>query len=258
MVICLTCFYKNTSAQTYFEYHDIYQEKTPEIMVTYDTAFYFKTVNLFSFVDYRLFTNRQVIDEILSGNSFSNKKANDTSFYIRYPINAAQIKNYCEFETAKILDHYMGMGFKKPILSSVDSIALINELTLIKKQVKDSLVKEINMSDNIFSILNKYPADLEIVTDVLMYHSNHSTSKKLNNCALLRVFIFDLRKQKIVIYNYKTGYGGINYKLYDLNQNLNPAQRFKKLIHSLKPYMKANKRYLKKIKQYDYNQFKAE
>ena len=89
-----------------------------------------------------------------------------------------------------------------------------------------------------------------------MYHSYYSTSKKLNNCALLRVFVFDLRLKKIIIYNYKTSYGGINYKLYD--QNLNPAKSFKKLIYSLKPYMKANKSYLKKIKQYRTNKFNVD
>lgn len=266
LVICLLSFYKNSYSQKnhewsqkYCAYLGIYQEKTPEIMTSYDTTFNFKTVNLFSLVDYRLFTNRQVMDDILNGNSFSNTKANDTSFYIRYPINASQIKNYCEFKTAKILDRYMGMGFKKPMLISVDSLALINELTLIKKQVQDSLIKEIKMSDNLFSILNKYPADLQIITDVLMYHSNHSFPKTINNCELMRIFVFDLRKRKIVIYNYKTSYGGQNYKLFDpINFSDNMTKRFKKLIHSLKPYMKANKRYLKKIKQYNFNQIKLE
>ena len=258
-IICLVSFYKNTKAQTFYEYQGIYQEKTPEIMVPYDTAFYFKTVNLFSFVDYRLFTNRQVIDDILSEDSFNNSKANDTSFYIRYPINASLLKNYCEFETAAILDHYMGMGIRKPLLSSSDSLLLINELALLKKQVKDSLIKEIRMSANLISVLKKYPADLEIVTDILMYHSKHSFPKTMNNCAILRVFVFDLRQTKIVVYNYKTSYGGQSYKLYDpINFSDNMTKRFKKIIHSIGPYVKANKNYLKKIKQFNSNQFSVE
>ena len=240
LVVCLACFYKNTRAQTFYEYHGIYQEKTPEIMVLYDTAFYFKTVNLFSLVDYRLFTNKQVIDDILSENSFNNSKANDTSNYLRYPINASLLKNYCEFETAKILNHYMGTGVRKPSLSNSDSLLLINELSLLKKQVKDSLIKEIRMSANLISVLKKYPADIDVVTDILMYHSKHSFPKTMNNCAILRVFVFDLRQTKIVVYNYKTVFDGGNYKIDDFH---GLKKRFKKIIHSLKPYMKANKRY---------------
>ena len=254
-IVFFVCFLNNVIGQSLYD-RSIYQEKTPEILVPYDTTFYFKTVNLFSFVDYRLITNKQLMEDILLNSSFNNIRVNDTSNYIRFSKNAVLLKQYCDIETAKTINHFMPA--KKPLLSSSDSLLFIDELALIKKKIKDSLIKEINMSDNLFYIFSKYPADLEIVTDVLMYHSRYSFPKTTNNCALIRLFVFNSNKKKIVIYNYKTSYGGINYEMYDLNQNLNPAKRFKKLIHSLKPYMKANKNYLKKIKQFNSNQFNTE
>lgn len=242
LIVSFVTYLNYLTAQFSFADRSIYQEKTPEIFLPYDTSYSFKTINTYAFVDYRLYTNRQMMDDILINYSFNYKNADDTSAYVRYPKNSILLKQYCEFESAKILNKYMGV--RRPIISTEDSLLILKELAPLKKQLKDSLITEIKMSEVLYSVFSKYPADLEIITDVLMYHSQHFFSKTMNNCSLMRVFIFDLRQKKVVAYNYKTAYGGENYKWFDpMGFKNSVTQRFKVLIQSLNPYMQANKQF---------------
>ena len=109
LIVSFVSYLNHLTAQLSLTDRRIYQEKTLEIHLPFDTVYSFKTINTYAFIDYRLYTNRQMMDEILMNYSFNYKNADDTAAYILYPKNSILLKQYCEFESAKILNQYMGI-----------------------------------------------------------------------------------------------------------------------------------------------------
>jgi hypothetical protein len=226
-----------------------YKEKTGELYANYDPRLSFKTLNVFPvFTKYSSVianTGKSPDFDYILTTAYS-----DANFYpASHPEYASALNTYFNYKLAKEINNFRIMF--RPKITSEDSILFVNELSEIKKLFKDSAVINYKMSDNLYSLLKKYPADNEILVDIIYFQTKHVFTEATNHWSIIKLYIFDLRNRQLISYNYKVELGGLKYG--DFTENDVPWVSIKYLLSHYKHYAKQNKKYLKKQKSLNLN-----
>ena len=272
----LTLFlFHSLLSQSIFKYLDkkIYQEKTPSIIKPFDSTMRFEKINVLSLVEYRLYFNEKVKQNILDSSfncksaenpaTYVSRKMLDTlpdldpndrknSTFVAFPKNYAVLKEGMNDILKTKLEDYSRLKINFPVWDESDLQSIKVELRALKIKLRDSLLFKYRLSDNLKKILAKYSSDVLIISDIVMYNNDGPTYFLINTCSIVRIFLFDLRNNDLIIYDYKTSYDTIGYYNFGLYEAFNGKKTivkdYKKLLVLIKPYLLENRKYLLKFK----------
>jgi hypothetical protein len=195
-----------------------------------DSLFYSKSIS-----DPKTYIGFHSFDTIKS----LDKKDKKNYPYVYYRQNDSILRSYCQNETAKAFNQQlkMGVNFVKP--GSNDSLFFTKELSKLKGILMDSLIVSYTPSEVFLKLFQKYPSDVAIILDILMYNNRHSSPRIVNTEVVFRLFIFDLHKNRLLFYNYTVAGDHIGYSNFIIKGST-ISQSIKKLMRSAREYLNIN------------------
>jgi hypothetical protein len=196
-----------------------------------DSIFYCKSINNpKSYIGFHSFDTIKSLD----------KKDKKNYPYVYYRQNDSILRNYCRSETAKAFNQQLklGVNFVKP--GSNDSLFFTKELSKLKGMLMDSLVVNYTPSEVFQKLFQKYPSDVAIILDVLMYNSKYHALKVGNTFAVYRLFVFDLKGNKLLFYDYTTSGDHEDYSCFLIANYTSISKSFNKLLRSVRKYLNVN------------------
>lgn len=238
----LVCCFSRISSQVWVsDYYSAYNEKTKIITKPFDTILNYYTLNVFpTFVDYRLFTKEPAQTDLFE-NGIVARSINLDSNYISYPRNARLIKVFFGNVLADKLSSLTNIN--RPVINKEDSAFFVRELKRIKTLFKDSSINKYEMSDSLYQIFKKYPAEHEVLADIFYCQNKHFASKCNNAWVLVKFYVFDMRIKELIYYSYKYRFTGYRYDVF--SQTDVPTGCIYILTKLYTQYSKENKKYLK-------------
>lgn len=229
------------------DYRIFYKEKTGELKGGYDPRLSFKSVNVFPV--FSKFSDWPVKAKLSEGINYelTREDVHEASQHLFFPKYAVYLNGHLYYELLKKVSKSQKVN--RPRIASADSAKLVKEINDLEILLKDSSVVNYKMSDSLYAVLQRYPADNEIFVDVLYFRSKHEFTKALNHWSLVRLFIFDLRSRQLIYYNYKMELKGLKYGDFTLDDV--PVSSIRNNTTHYQMYSKKNKKYLKGNKKID-------
>jgi hypothetical protein len=260
---CFLCCFQLISQQRSPTFWDdgIYREKTLQIATNLEKPLTVTKINLFSLIDYRLIIDEKVQKNILDSSFYCKSVNNERTYisfrsldtikllnknsklddpFICYRTNDSILRSFCKKEIAMAVNNSLSTGvhFVKP--ESSDSLSLEKDFRRIKTLFQDSVMTEYSPSPRLAELFRKYQSDIAIVVDVLMYNNKHSVPKTTNTIAIFRLFVFDVKDNRLLYYKFLNTYDHLRYSEFMIASYDPTSKDFKKLLRSARSYIQEN------------------
>lgn len=143
--------------------------------------------------------------------------------------------DYCYYKYEKLFKNKITTY--KVMLSDTDYAVLKAAVYILKKMFHSENIKDMQLTKEIRDVLAKYKGNYFLVTDMEEYYYDyHGSTGGVHDWKLIRLFVFDKKRQKIMYYNNSlhldAAYHHDRYKTHLLFKGLGYAlHKFKKNLH---------------------------